>query len=1256
MMSFSPRCSAATAALLAAVATLAPADARAQDLAQVSFEVVSGKVTNDSGRALPGAAVTITRGPDRLVKTDTTDSAGEFSVRFEPGTGDYLVAVSILGHRSARRRVQRQGGERELVANFTLASDATTLAAIKVQASRPVRARNNVNPFTPETGSSEKYRDGVEGQVSPSTAGDLGATAATIPGVTITPTGPSILGAGAESNLTTLNGMGMSAGAIPRAARTETRVTGATFDPTRGGFAGANIDVRLGPGDRFFQRRNAFITFDPPAFQLTDAVGRASGAPSGGFRGSLGADGELIRQALTYNVAVDVARAVSTPATLLDAESQTLLAAGVAPDSIARLLSVAQPFGVLSSAGIPEDRRRNSFTWLGRLDDTRDTLKTRALSSYFGDTRDGALNFGPLTAPSAGGERQERTMGLQLTLGDYVGPGRNTLLENRFAASRVTTKVSPYRDLPGATVLVRSPLADGDAASRDVSGIALGGSPFLFTDDARWTLEGASEAIMNARGSRHRFKALLWGRADGLTQEGTANRQGTFTFSSIDDFASGRPASFTRTLNQPDRSGRVWNAAAAFAHQFLPSRWFSTLYGVRIEGSGFLDDAPRIPGLESQLSVATGATPTRLHVSPRAGFTWTYNRDRENGSGTNQTPIGRFYRNMTGTLRGGIGEFRDLLRPNLIADASVAGGTSVLSCVGSAVPTADWASFAADPENIPTLCAGGEGPLAERAPALTLIDSDYDVPRSWRASLDWSTNVGKWLFRSSALASYDLNVPGTVDANFAGVPRFSLDPALEGGRPVFVSPGAIDPGSGAVSPTESRISTEWSRVGVRKSDLRGYGGQLTVAISPDVFKFRSRVPMFTSLSWTLQGTKRQYRGFDGAGFGDPRVKEWAPSANDARHMVLLTGGIMGQKFGVLTLFSRLQSGLPYTPIVQGDLNGDGRGGDRAFIPAVGAGDTTVLGSQIRSLLASGSESAKECLASNLGRVVARNSCRGPWTQSLNVQYAPRLPRNWQRRVRANIYLENVLGGIDQLVHGEENQKGWGAAATPDPVLLVPRGFDATANRFRYDVNQRFADTRPGRTFTRNPFRIAIDFSINLAVDFPLQQLRRAMEPVRGPENSWTQRGADSLAAFYLRRTSSVHKALLAESDSLFLSNSQIADLKRADSVYSARVRAIFVPLGRYLAGRRGHEPGKVELDSANAADKAYWKVFWEQPEIADSIVTPTQRELFPMLKGMVATPMADRENSRWQFGFPVTFDDRKPGAPSRGGGVQVYVP
>lgn len=1230
------------AACLAAI-TAAPAVAQ-----QSVPEVIRGRVTDDSARALV-ATVIVTRGPDRLVQKTESDSTGSYSVRFEEGTGDYLVYVSAPGYKAARRRVQRQNDEHEFVANFTLPRDLALLDAVKVTAVKPARASNAVRPQTPEVGASEKWNDGVNGSIPPSLAGDLGAIANTMSNVTMGANGPSILGAGAESNLNTLNGMGLPAGAIPRAARTETRVTGATFDPTRGGFSGATIDVRLGPGDRFFQRRNAFLTLDPPSFQFTDAAGRSLGARSGGYRASLGADGELIRSALTYNVALDVARSTSDPATLLAMDPGALASAGVSRDSVARLIALAGSLGLpLSGTGVPGQRSHDAVSWLGRLDDTRDTLSTRAFTTILGVTHDGALNLGPLTAPSAAGERRERTMGAQLTLGSYVGAGRRTLTETRLAASGVSTDVSPYRDIPAANVLVRSDLGGG---TPDVSGVTLGGGVYLPAHDRRWTLEGGNETFWNAIGTRHRFKASVWARADGLRQEGIPNELGTFSFNSIQDFQDGNASSFSRTLSRPPASGSVWNAAAALAHLYAPSRWFNMLYGARVEADGFANAPARNPALEQALGVRTGEAPMRLHVSPRLGFTYTYNRDRDNGSGTNQTPVGRFYRSTTGVLRGGIGEFRDLLRPGVLADAAagtgLANGTSVLSCVGSAVPQVDWTSFASDPSSIPSQCLDGSGPLVEHAPAVTLIDPGYDVPRSWRASLDWNTSVHSLLFRVAGLASYDLSQPGVMDANFAGIRKLTL--GEEDGRPVFVSTDAIDPASGAVSAAESRRSSAFGRVATRVSDLRGYGGQLTFGVSPDVFRFRGWGAMYASLNYTLQSTRRQFRGFDGAAFGDPRIVEWAPGMNDARHVVVLSGGFFAPRAGIFTFFARAQSGLPFTPMVQGDVNGDGRGGDRAFIPNPATASDPVLAGQISSLLANGSPTARECLDQYLGHVVTRNGCRGPWTESLNIQWRPPTPSRWAGRVQPSVYLQNVLGGIDQLVHGSNAMCGWGSPASPDPVLLVPRGFDATSEAFRYDVNPRFAETRPGRSLLLNPFRVVLDFSFNLSTDFDLQQLRRAVEPVRAPAGGWTRRSADSLAAFYLSRTSSLHKLVLEQSDSLFLSRAQVAALRRADSLYSAQVRALYVPLGQFLAQGQGGA-GRAELDSVQATQKLYWKVFWQQPEIADSIVTPSQQELLPLLKRIVAVPKQDREHSQWQFGSPVTFTDKEPARPTPASG------
>jgi hypothetical protein len=1205
-------------------------------------DVIRGRVTDDSGRVIPGVDVRVTRGPDRLTLAASVDSIGYYRVRFDTGTGDYLVYASALGYVNARRRVQRQGDEHELVANFILARDLSMLSAVHVTAARPERATNQVRPLDPEPGSTDRWSEGVSGQVSPSIVGDLAATAGTLSNVTMGAGGPSILGAGSESNLATLNGMALTAQRIPRAAKTETRVTGATFDATRGGFAGANIDVRLGPGNRQYQRRNGFITFDPPQLQFTDALSRHLGTTAGGFRGSVGADGELIRRALTYNVALDVSRSASEPATLLSADADALVQAGVSPDSVARLLAIATPLGIpLAGVGVPASRERNAVTWLGRLDDTRDSLQTRALTSIASITSDGAVGLGPLSAPAAAGERRERTLGAQLTFGALVGPGRRVLTETRLAASRARTEVAPHAALPAASVLVRSSLSE---AASDIASLTLGGSNLATTND-QWTVEGSNETAWNADGRRHRFKAMAWGRLDAQRQQGAVDPFGSYTFNSLADFAAGRASSFTRTLSHPDRSGVVWNAATAFVHTYAPSRFASIMYGARVEADGFARALPRNQLLEGALGVRSGIPPARLHVSPRVGFTYTYNRNRDNGGGAHENYVGRYFRTPVGTLRGGVGEFRDLLRPGVLTDASAStgltNGTLALSCVGAAVPPPDWSSFESGAS--PTECLGGSGVLAERAPSVMLIDPGYDVPRSWRSSLEWTTEIRRMVVRLGGLVSYDLGQPGTIDANFAGERKLTLSD--DGGRPVFVSPASIDPATGTVSAAESRLSADFGRVARRVSDLRGYGGQLTLGLSPDVVKFRSRHSLFASLNYTLQSSRRQYRGFDGAGFGDPRIVEWAPSATDARHVVVLTGGVRHAKVGVLTLFARAQSGLPFTPVVQGDVSGDGRALDRAFIPDPERETDVVIGSQIRSVLAAGSPTARNCLRIYLGRVADRNGCRGPWALSLNAQYRPAMPRRWGGRITPAVYLQNIVAGVDQLVHGRNGMRGWGASVSPDPVLFVPRGFDAGAQRFRYDVNPRFADTRSNRTLLREPFRIVIDFALELSSNTSLQQLRRAVEPIKTPDG-WRRRSADSITAYYLRHTSSLHKSLLQESDSLLLTPAQVAALGRADSVFSERVRAVYRPLGDYLARGNG-TAGKAELDSANAATREYWRIFWKQPEIADSIVTATQKELFPMLREMLATSPKDRETVQWTFGHPVKMYDRPTGNAAR---------
>jgi len=58
-------------------------------------------------------------------------------------------------------------------------------------------------------------------------------------------------------------------------------------------------------------------------------------------------------------------------------------------------------------------------------------------------------------------------------------------------------------------------------------------------------------------------------------------------------------------------------------------------------------------------------------------------------------------------------------------------------------------------------------------------------------------------------------------------------------------------------------------------------------------------------------------------------------------------------------------------------------------------------------------------------------------------------------------VQNALAGLDHLLHGEANLRGWGLASRSDPTLLRPVGFDAVDDRFVYEVNERFGQSLGG---------------------------------------------------------------------------------------------------------------------------------------------------------------------------------------------------
>ena len=192
------------------------------------------------------------------------------------------------------------------------------------------------------------------------------------------------------------------------------------------------------------------------------------------------------------------------------------------------------------------------------------------------------------------------------------------------------------------------------------------------------------------------------------------------------------------------------------------------------------------------------------------------------------------------SIRGGIGEFRNFLRSDLLSDAigttGLPGTTQRLVCTGPAAPIPDWQAYMNDPSSVPTTCAGGSSVFADTARSAILVDPSYKPMHSWRGTLGWTNTLLGNYFAIDGTYSLNLNQPGVVDLNFAGTPQFTL--AGENNRPVFVPPSSIVASTGAA--TAVRIAP---LRGVRPSDRSRVGSARRYATDHGVRRSESSVPL-----------------------------------------------------------------------------------------------------------------------------------------------------------------------------------------------------------------------------------------------------------------------------------------------------------------------------------------------------------------------------------------------------------------------------
>jgi hypothetical protein len=263
-------------------------------------------------------------------------------------------------------------------------------------------------------------------------------------------------------------------------------------------------------------------------------------------------------------------------------------------------------------------------------------------------------------------------------------------------------------------------------------------------------------------------------------------------------------------------------------------------------------------------------------------------------------------------------------------------------------------------------------------------------------------------------------------------------------------------------------------------------------------------------------------------------------------------------------FGTFRSGLPFTPTIAGDVNGDGYQNDRAFVFDPARATDPALGGAMQQLLAGGPSAARECLSRQLGALASRNSCQGPWTSSaiLSLTFNPvkfRMPQ----RATVSLQVSNPLGAADMLLNGEGGLKGWGQQNFPDQSLLYVRGFDAQARRYRYEVNQRFGETSPQRSAFRAPVTVTALMRFDVGPTRERQLLTQQLD--RGRRTNGTKAPEQLLRAMYAGGgLPNPMATILRSQDSLRLSGPQADSIATLNRWYTIRSDSIWAPVTRYL--------------------------------------------------------------------------------------------
>jgi hypothetical protein len=437
------------------------------------------------------------------------------------------------------------------------------------------------------------------------------------------------------------------------------------------------------------------------------------------------------------------------------------------------------------------------------------------------------------------------------------------------------------------------------------------------------------------------------------------------------------------------------------------------------------------PGLRTALGLDTASVPTvQFQWAPRLGASY-------------ELGEGRAF------VRGGIGWFAG--RPAYQWFSEVYSHTG-LDAVQIACDQTNVPAFTADLGRQPTACAGSAAGEAIAGPVL-LFDQAFRFPRTFKLSLGGDARLPGDLVGTADLLYTRGN--SQLDLRERNLEPSTRRAQREGGRELFGTIGA----DGAAAP--ARRSEAFERV----VELGSAGGEQSVAVTLQLQKqLRGGAALGASYTYT---DARDFLSAPEDGLDESPNSTSVPGALAARlaptawsvphRLTFLVAADLPLHFG-LTIFYEGRSGTPFTYDVLGDANADGYANDPVYVPANASpgGDVRLVADDPLGGTAPAPDStyatlnrfvqSQDCLRRQRGHLLARNSCRNPWTNTANARLSRAFPVGAGRALAITLDVFN----LPHLLN-----RAWGLARSVDATpLLELVGYDTMAGRGVYRLLRR----------------------------------------------------------------------------------------------------------------------------------------------------------------------------------------------------------